>query len=216
MGVVPPAEDCLPGSATWVTPRRRAPYLDEGHLGFRAPRPAARRRAWRVRPDLTCLGKIIGGGLPVARLRWRSISWRSSHRPGPSTRLEHCLAIRWPMTAGLWSLASFRRASIRSSNVWYAARGGPGRFGPADASCVTAGQCLRLRATPFFTSQPVRDYQSASHPPANTQRSAGRYRARHLSAAVTVRRVLVGVATGRFDFQSALRKSMKRLKASLS
>ena len=39
--------------------------FDEVISGFRAGGRAARRNVWGVKPDLTCLGKIIGGGLPV-------------------------------------------------------------------------------------------------------------------------------------------------------
>jgi len=39
--------------------------FDEVMTGFRVSRGGAQQR-WRIRPDLTCLGKVLGGGLPVA------------------------------------------------------------------------------------------------------------------------------------------------------
>ena len=45
--------------------------FDEVISGFRASAGGAQRAIYSIRPDRTCLGKIIGGGLPVGGLRRR-------------------------------------------------------------------------------------------------------------------------------------------------
>jgi glutamate-1-semialdehyde 2,1-aminomutase len=65
MGLVPPLPEFLPGLRALCDTHGSLLIFDEVMTGFRA--------AWGgyqnicgVRPDLTCLGKVIGGGMPVA------------------------------------------------------------------------------------------------------------------------------------------------------
>lgn len=64
MGVVPPAEDYLPGLRELCTQHDALLIFDEVMTGFRVNWGGAQIR-YKVQPDLTCLGKVIGGGLPV-------------------------------------------------------------------------------------------------------------------------------------------------------
>src|SRR5204863_2418718 len=64
MGVVPPADGFLRGLREICTAEHAVLIFDEVISGFRASIAGAQGLA-NVRPDLTCLGKIIGGGLPV-------------------------------------------------------------------------------------------------------------------------------------------------------
>jgi glutamate-1-semialdehyde 2,1-aminomutase len=64
MGVVPPASGFLPGLRDLCTRHGALLIFDEVITGFRVAYGGAQAR-YGVRPDLTCLGKIIGGGLPV-------------------------------------------------------------------------------------------------------------------------------------------------------
>jgi glutamate-1-semialdehyde 2,1-aminomutase len=64
MGVVPPASGFLPGLRELCTRYGALLIFDEVITGFRVAWGGAQAR-YGVRPDLTCLGKIIGGGLPV-------------------------------------------------------------------------------------------------------------------------------------------------------
>jgi glutamate-1-semialdehyde 2,1-aminomutase len=65
MGVIPPAEDFLPGLRRLADEVGALLIFDEVMTGFRL-RYGAVQDALGVRPDLTCLGKIVGGGLPLA------------------------------------------------------------------------------------------------------------------------------------------------------
>ena len=65
MGVIPPDENFLAGLRQ-ITARSGAVLIfDEVITGFRVGLGGAQAR-YKVKPDLTCLGKILGGGLPLA------------------------------------------------------------------------------------------------------------------------------------------------------
>ncbi|GGB03910.1 glutamate-1-semialdehyde-2,1-aminomutase [Macrococcus hajekii] len=64
MGVVPPAEGFLEGLRAITTEYDALLIFDEVMTGFRVGYNCA-QGYFNVTPDLTCLGKVIGGGLPV-------------------------------------------------------------------------------------------------------------------------------------------------------
>jgi glutamate-1-semialdehyde 2,1-aminomutase len=65
MGVVPPKAGFLEGLRSLCTRHGVVLIFDEVITGFRVALGGA-QELYGVRPDLTCLGKIIGGGLPLA------------------------------------------------------------------------------------------------------------------------------------------------------
>jgi glutamate-1-semialdehyde 2,1-aminomutase len=64
VGVVPPAAGFLPGLRELASEEGVLLIFDEVITGFRVSLGGA-QELYGIRPDLTCLGKIIGGGLPV-------------------------------------------------------------------------------------------------------------------------------------------------------
>jgi glutamate-1-semialdehyde 2,1-aminomutase len=64
MGCVPPGQGYLEGLREVTSEYSTVLIFDEVMTGFRLSRGGAQER-YGVTPDLTCLGKIIGGGLPV-------------------------------------------------------------------------------------------------------------------------------------------------------
>jgi len=64
MGVAPPEADFLPGLAEITKAHGALLIFDEVITGFRLGLGGA-QALYGIDPDLTCLGKIIGGGLPV-------------------------------------------------------------------------------------------------------------------------------------------------------
>ena len=64
MGVVPPREGFLAGLRDLCTRYGALLVFDEVITGFRVA-PGGAQELYGVTPDLTCLGKVIGGGLPV-------------------------------------------------------------------------------------------------------------------------------------------------------
>ena len=71
MGCVPPDPGFLEGLRTLCTREGILLIFDEVMTGFRVARGGAQER-YGVTPDLTTLGKIIGGGLPVGAYRGRA------------------------------------------------------------------------------------------------------------------------------------------------
>jgi glutamate-1-semialdehyde 2,1-aminomutase len=65
MGVVPPAEGYLVGLRELCNEYGVLLIVDEVMTGFRVAWGGAQVR-YDIRPDITCLGKVIGGGLPCA------------------------------------------------------------------------------------------------------------------------------------------------------
>jgi glutamate-1-semialdehyde 2,1-aminomutase len=114
-----------------------------------------------VRPDLTCLGKIIGGGLPVGAYGGRADIMDLVAPAGPVYQAGTLSGNPIAMTAGIWALE-------RLSTKLYqelARRGAMLAAGLADAARA-ASVPLQVNAlgsllTPFFISSPVRDYTSA-------------------------------------------------------
>jgi glutamate-1-semialdehyde 2,1-aminomutase len=160
MGVVPPQDGFLQGLRELCTRHGTLLVFDEVISGFRAAAGGA-QTVFGVRPDLTCLGKIIGGGLPVGAYGGRADIMRLVAPAGPVYQAGTLSGNPLAMTAGLWSL---RRLSPRIYTA-LAARGRPLAAGLADAARA-ANVPLQVNAfgsllTPFFVKAPVRDYTSA-------------------------------------------------------
>jgi glutamate-1-semialdehyde 2,1-aminomutase len=127
-----------------------------------------------VRPDLTCLGKIIGGGLPVGAYGGRADLMDMVSPAGPVYQAGTLSGNPMAMTAGLWCLNRLTPKLYAS----LAARGARLAAGLADAA-RDAGVALQVNAfgslvTPFFTERAVRDYASATS--ANAERYATFFR----------------------------------------
>jgi glutamate-1-semialdehyde 2,1-aminomutase len=82
MGVVLPDAGYLAGLRAATERHRTLLIFDEVITGFRIARGGAQERYW-VTPDLTVLGKIIGGGLPVGAYGGRADLMRLVAPDGP-------------------------------------------------------------------------------------------------------------------------------------
>jgi Aminotransferase class-III len=92
MGVVPPADGFLEFLREATREAGALLVFDEVITGFRVGRGGA-QELYGVEPDLTVLGKVIGGGLPAAAYAGRR--WSGSPRRATSTRPERSPATRW-------------------------------------------------------------------------------------------------------------------------
>jgi glutamate-1-semialdehyde 2,1-aminomutase len=160
MGLVTPIEGFLQGLRTLCDREKSLLVFDEVISGFRAS-PGGAQQVFGVKPDMTCLGKIIGGGLPVGAYGGRADVMALVAPSGPVYQAGTLSGNPLAMTAGLWSLGEL------SENLYkhLAKLGSRLAAGLADAA-RDAGVALQVNAfgsllTPFFTSHPVRDYQSA-------------------------------------------------------
>jgi glutamate-1-semialdehyde 2,1-aminomutase len=160
MGVVVPEEHFLQGLRELCARYRILLVFDEVISGFRVGIGGA--QAWAaVVPDLTCLGKIIGGGLPVGAYGGREELMRLVSPSGPVYQAGTLSGNPLAMTAGLWSLKRLSKGLYRHLS----ALGAQLIEGIADAA-RRAGVAVQVNAigsmlTPFFTATPVRNYQSA-------------------------------------------------------
>ncbi len=71
MGCIPPLPGFLEGLRSQTTDHGALLIFDEVMTGFRVARGGA-QELYNVRPDLTTLGKVIGGGLPVGAFGGRA------------------------------------------------------------------------------------------------------------------------------------------------
>jgi len=173
MGVVPPTSGFLPRLREMCTVHGALLIFDEVISGFRAA-PGGAQMLYGVRPDLTCLGKIIGGGLPVGAYGGRSDLMQLVAPVGAVYQAGTLSGNPLAMTAGIWSLNHLKPkvfSQLRTLGARLAA-------GLAEAA-REAGVALQVNAvgsllTPFFTDQPVGDYASAVR--ADTRRYAAFFR----------------------------------------
>ncbi len=166
MGLVPPADGFLRSLRELCTAEGALLIFDEVISGFRAA-PGGAQAMYRVKPDLTCLGKIIGGGLPVGAYGGRADLMELVSPAGPVYQAGTLSGNPLAMTAGLWCLAGIKPRLYTD----LAALGRRLAAGLAEAA-REAGVALQVNAfgsllTPFFTDRPVHDFQSATA--ANTE-----------------------------------------------
>ena len=160
MGLVPPREGFLEGLRGICDRFGMLLVFDEVISGFRAA-PGGAQQVFGVRPDLTCLGKIIGGGLPVGAYGGRADVMALVAPAGPVYQAGTLSGNPLAMTAGMWALEELSPRLYKH----LARLGAALAAGLADAA-REASVPLQVNAfgsllTPFFTARPVRDYESA-------------------------------------------------------
>jgi glutamate-1-semialdehyde 2,1-aminomutase len=168
MGLVPPADGFLRALREITSAHGTVLIFDEVISGFRAA-PGGAQAVADVRPDLTCLGKIIGGGLPVGAYGGRADLMALLAPDGPVYQAGTLSGNPLAMTAGIWCLDHLTPRLYRH----LAALGSRLAAGLAGAA-REAGVAVQVNAfgsllTPFFTDRPVHDYRSA------TSANAGHY-----------------------------------------
>ncbi|HXG88342.1 MAG TPA: glutamate-1-semialdehyde 2,1-aminomutase [Vicinamibacterales bacterium] len=161
MGVVLPQPGFLQGLRTICDREGILLIFDEVMTGFRLSAGGA-QALYDVKPDLTCLGKIIGGGLPVAAYGGRADVMDRVSPAGPVYQAGTLSGNPLAMTAGLWSLKRLTPRLYKHLS----AMGHHLAGGLADAA-RDAGVALQVNAlgsmiTPFFTSQRVSNFQTAT------------------------------------------------------
>ena len=161
MGVVPPGPGFLEGLRSLCDRHDAVLIFDEVISGFRASAGGAQER-YGVRPDLTCLGKIIGGGLPVGAYGGRRALMDQVAPAGGVYQAGTLSGNPLAMTAGLWALSQLTPALYGRLDR-LGARLAEGLTGAArDAGVPMQVNGHGSVLTPFFTARPVRDYESAT------------------------------------------------------
>lgn len=161
MGLVEPAAGYLQGLRELTARHGALLIFDEVMTGLRVALGGAQAR-YGIRPDLTCMGKIIGGGMPAAAFGGRADIMDQLAPLGPVYQAGTLSGNPLAMAAGLATMEILRRPgtyerlealSARLADGLAAAAAAKGR--PAFLGRV--GSMLTL----FFTAGPVTDYASA-------------------------------------------------------
>ena len=160
MGCVPPAEGFLAGLRA-ITERYGALLIfDEVITGFRVAYGGA-QALYGVAPDLTCLGKVLGGGLPVGAYGGSRALMEQMAPAGPVYQAGTLSGNPIAMAAGcaalrlLYGDAYARLDALTAPLVAGLVDAATEAGVPAQVSRV--GSMLTL----FFTDQPVWDYECA-------------------------------------------------------
>ena len=161
MGVVAPKAGFLEDLRQICDERHIVLIFDEVMTGFRVAYGGG-QSLYRVKPDLTCLGKIIGGGLPVGAYGGRRDIMEHVAPLGGVYQAGTLSGNPLAMTAGLETLKILSRDGV------YDALNEKTRFlcdGIRQAG-LEAGipiRCSRVGGmfTVFFASSPVEDYETA-------------------------------------------------------
>ena len=161
MGVIPPQKGFLEELRELCDQSGVLLIFDEVISGFRVALGGA-QTIFGVKPDLTCLGKIIGGGLPVGAYGGRADLMAHIAPDGPVYQAGTLSGNPLAMTAGTWTLS---RLSERLYHQ-LAKLGAQLAEGLAEVASE-AGVPLHVNrfgsmVTPFFTNRPVRNYRSAT------------------------------------------------------
>ncbi len=161
MGVVPPQPGFLQGLRELTRSSGALLIFDEVITGFRLAYGGA-QTLYGVAPDLTTLGKIIGGGLPVAAYGGRRDAMRLVAPLGPVYQAGTLSGNPLAMRAGLETLRLLSAQDFYENLNAKAERLVVGLREALRASGV-AGQvnAAGSLATLFLSGEPVRDYEAA-------------------------------------------------------
>jgi glutamate-1-semialdehyde 2,1-aminomutase len=161
MGVVAPASGYLAGLRERTARAGALLVFDEVITGFRVARGGA-QQLYGVVPDLTCLGKIIGGGLPVGAYGGRADIMSRVAPEGPVYQAGTLSGNPLAMAAGIATLdaldapGAYERLEALGARLEQGLREAARRAG-ATVTVNRVGSLL----TPFFCAGPVADYESA-------------------------------------------------------
>src|SRR3954469_12772723 len=161
MGLVAPAPSYLEGLRALTTKHGTVLIFDEVMTGFRVAFGGAQAR-FGVTPDLTTIGKIIGGGLPAAAFGGRADIMQKLAPLGPVYQAGTLSGNPLAMAAGLKAMEILGRPGTYERLEHLGQRLGDGLLAAARAAGVPAamnrvGSMLTL----FFSAGPVTDYASA-------------------------------------------------------
>jgi len=155
MGVVPPAAGFLEALRELTSRHGALLIFDEVMTGFRVAFGGAQQR-YRIRPDLTTLGKVIGGGLPVGAYGGRKDIMEHVAPVGPVYQAGTLSGNPLAVAAGLAMLRHLKRhpevydrLQTRAAELCASA--------PAGITVNRVGSMFTF----FFTDGPVTDYESA-------------------------------------------------------
>jgi glutamate-1-semialdehyde 2,1-aminomutase len=167
MGVVVPDHSFLERLHSLTRESGALLIFDEVMTGFRVAYGGA-QALYKIRPDLTCLGKIIGGGLPVGAYGGRGDVMAMVAPSGPVYQAGTLSGNPLTMTAGIETLKVLKQPEVYGQ---LEVRARLLEEGIAEATHKSGKDIQVSRKgsmlTAFFTREPVTDYETARQ--ANTE-----------------------------------------------
>jgi glutamate-1-semialdehyde 2,1-aminomutase len=161
MGVVLPQAEFLPGLRKLCDQYGTLLIFDEVITGFRLARGGA-QEVFGVLPDLTCLGKIIGGGLPVGAYGGKREIMMRMAPLGDIYQAGTLSGNPLAMSAGLATLELLEQDGFYETLEEKAAYLAKGLTQAAAAAGVeVALNRMGSIGCGFFTAEPVKDFASA-------------------------------------------------------
>jgi len=162
VGCVPPAEGYLEGLRKITQEYGTVLIFDEVMTGFRVARGGAQER-YGVVPDMTCLGKIIGGGLPVGAFGGRREIMQQVAPQGAIYQAGTLSGNPLAMTAGLATLRAtgelgFYEKLEGLGESWRRGMSDAASEGDVPFTINQVGSMVSI----FFTEGPVTDFTSAA------------------------------------------------------
>ena len=159
MGLVPPAADFLELLRSEADTSGALLVFDEVITGFRVARGGAQER-YGVTPDLTIMGKILGGGLPLAAYGGRRDLMSTVSPAGDVYQAGTLSGNPLAVAAGLATLeeldaGAYQRLAKLTDTL---------AAGLRDAAADRAIQVVSVPGllTPFFSAEPVTDFAGAA------------------------------------------------------
>lgn len=159
MGCVPPEPGFLEGLRKLATETGACLIFDEVMTGFRVA-PGGAQQRYGVTPDITCLGKIIGGGLPVGAYGGKKEIMAQVAPDGPMYQAGTLSGNPLAMAAGLETLKLLQQPGVYEQLEKI-----------THLLCREMGELLKQKGIPhyttqvgsmmtlFFTENPVKNYQ---------------------------------------------------------
>ena len=161
MGVVVPSKDFLQGLRNLCNSYRSLLIFDEVMTGFRFAYGGA-QKLFGIMPDMTCLGKIIGGGMPLGAFGGRAEMMKVLAPLGPAYQAGTLSGNPVAVTAGITTLENLARLSSYKSLIANTEKLCAGIQKAADDSGIKVQiNSIGSMFTVFFTDRSVTDYETA-------------------------------------------------------
>jgi len=162
MGCVPPQKGYLETVRDLTTRNGSLLIFDEVMTGFRVARGGA-QELYNIKPDITTLGKIIGGGLPVGAYGGSKELMRNIAPAGPIYQAGTLSGNPLSMTAGIVMLRRLRDGSIYEQLERSSSKLCEGLTAAArEAGVKTTINRVGSMWTSFFTDTEVSDWSTAN------------------------------------------------------
>ncbi len=161
MGCVPPEPGFLPGLRSVCDQYGIVLIFDEVMTGFRVAYGGA-QRLYNIKPDLTCLGKVIGGGLPVGAYGGKLEIMQKIAPIGPIYQAGTLSGNPLAMVAGIETLKLLTKPGVYKTLEKSSADLEKGiKAAALEAGVPTTFNRVGSMFTSFFTDRKVKDFASA-------------------------------------------------------